>query len=113
MSTTKKTTSAKKAVEVKKTASTTTAASKATTYAPVNELPKQDSKKEEVPQKTLAEKLRDIEVTRRAAKAKSDAEKEKQIQIGRSKEPERRVSSATKIAGLRGLNPRLGQQFSK
>lgn len=81
------------------------------------EIKKEETKAAEVKEPTLMEKLNAITVKNRAdlkaRQTKNAEEQNKLMEIGRSKDAARRVSSATRISGLRGLEPRLGMQFAK
>jgi len=81
------------------------------------EIKKDDTNTTEAKEPTLMEKLNAITVKNRQdlldnQKKYADAQS-KLMELGRSKDASRRVSSATRISGLRGLEPRLGMQFYK
>lgn len=75
---------------------------------------KEETKKEEVKKPTITEELNAINFkNREALKIQQEANAKKLLEIGRSKDKTKRVSSSTRISGLRGLEPRLGMQFYK
>lgn len=59
----------------------------------------------------IKDQLAALEKAQKDAIAKKKEDQAKSI--GRSQEAARRVSSSTRISGLRGLEPRLGMQFAK
>ena len=74
----------------------------------------EETKKEEAKKPTLIQQLDAITFKNREALKLKQAEDQKNLlELGRSKNKERRVQSATKISGLRGLEPKLGMQFYK
>lgn len=78
------------------------------------ETKKEETKKEEIKKPTLTEELDAINFkNREALKLKQAEDQKKLLELGRNKDKTRRVSSSTRISGLRGLEPRLGMQFYK
>lgn len=78
------------------------------------EIKKDDTKTAEVKKPTLMEQLDAITFkNREALKLRQADDQKKLLDLGRSNDASRRVQSATRISGLRGLEPRLGMQFYK